>query len=230
MSKLLQVKSVIQNRVEAKVEKPELAFPRWWHPKDKNEEQFYLNTKLADKIAKKLSFFVKNNTLEEIKDNGDSAFLVKNPKLVHSPDHGLVNEIGLIYKIDNKWELDYYLNYILFKWNNLNCLTQTKVWSGGLYKVTSKVFFDYLLPQCDAVMSDSWQSIHGGRMWENNLIPSAIRQGYYVYFIDLESNNIKQLEKLQDIRLIIKKESPWGDDPEFEKRRFLVSKIKIKTS
>lgn len=73
---------------------------------------------------------------------------------------------------------------------------QASVWHSKIDPVTTglpeKVFFEYLIPTYETVLTDSRQSWDGKRFWMS-VIPKAFEKGLNVYYFDFSTNQLTKI-------------------------------------
>lgn len=73
---------------------------------------------------------------------------------------------------------------------------QASVWHSKIDPVTTglpeRVFFEYLLPTYETVLTDSRQSWDGKRFWMS-MIPKAFEKGLNVYYFDFGTNQLTNI-------------------------------------
>jgi hypothetical protein len=133
----------------------------------------------------------------------------------------------------NRKRVTYYMHY---KVNNNKILGQyvwqSLVWTLDivhgeyLVGVASKIFFDYLLPKFEVIVTDSEQTWKGQRFWKIS-IGTAINKGLNVYFYDFANHNIQQLTDTDELDDYQAKYDIWGIKPAHEMKRMVISNKKL---
>lgn len=113
-------------------------------------------------------------------------------------------------------------------YKGLTGTTQTAVWRshdtesrGGL---TSKVFFDVLLPQRNVLISDSIQTLDGKRFWLDNM-KEALARKHDVGVFDESKKLFEIFDEKENTDLVTwatETVKGWGYDKIFEKIRFFI--------
>lgn len=92
--------------------------------------------------------------------------------------------------------------------------TQVLVWAGILPStrgLPDKIFFEYVLQETGAVVSDSEQSDRGEHFWQR-MIAQAFRTGLKVYLVDFGQKKTIRIKTHRDyVRLYESENSPWGN-------------------
>ena len=104
---------------------------------------------------------------------------------------------------------------------------QASVWREGIGSpktLPAQVFFDYLLPKYETIITDSKQSWDGRRFWIDR-IRDAFSMGLNVYFFDFSNSNLVKMDSEQDWNAFHKKNQKliWGAAPVFQMKRMVIS-------
>lgn len=145
------------------------------------------------------------------------------------PDEG---ENFLVAMLNHKTkEIIYYIKCKV--WEDV-CLsnkpvTQVLLWRTDNYidkevthKLTSKVFFNYLLKTYNLIASDSYQTLHGRHFWVAQM-SEALSKGHKVYRYDRIMGETIELTSFNDIRNNTC--DLWGDDDEYANVLALIGDI-----
>lgn len=137
---------------------------------------------------------------------------------------------GWILLYNKKSEMaDYVVQYKVRNWKWLvPTVTQCIIWRNALSpfvrRITEKMFFDYLLPKYNAIMSDSQQTVNGNDFWLARLVDANLRNlkigianvaNHAVIWYDANvdgtvmdwitnKDTFSEAEKYQNIRYVIK--------------------------
>lgn len=102
-------------------------------------------------------------------------------------------------------------------------ITQVKVWRDKTETITKglaeRIFFEFLLPQADCIVSDSQQTDYGRSFWELRIF-DAFSRGLSVYLID-QNKRTKQRMQSPDEFLELA-DQWWGDDPKFQAKKIAI--------
>lgn len=151
----------------------------------------------------------------------------------------LKNTIGLIHQgTSGPPRLIYYVQWkeIFHKLVGHTAITQVAVWRDKLSPlsqgVASKIFWEFLLPITDVLMTDAMQSDDGKTFWINR-IGEAFKHGLRVYYLSLMQTAGKQPPELIEIenanhfeRLAREKEF-WGREDLHKARKIIISNIAL---
>src|ERR1700737_1250754 len=92
-------------------------------------------------------------------------------------------------------------------------VTQTALWRNLLVpsseNITRHVFYDILLKEYPAIMSDQIQTDDGKRFWLDQLTKSLTR-GYSVCLVDFNTRELQPIDTHADLRNLISTKSPWA--------------------
>lgn len=197
--------------------------PQNWYPKSHEANFKFDEPKTNQKEVRKFLQYKTHNLIETIKD----ASLIRIPKHMDY-DGQQVHEIGLVREGAEKPNLYYAVKFIEHVMFGLNCITQIKVWyRGGYSGITRHVFYDKLLEEYDAAVTDKMQSADGRRFWDNQIREAFERGKYFVYYICLENNSFNQIKSVDDFEQVIVDREPWGDAIHFRNRRLMISKVEL---
>lgn len=161
-----------------------------------------------------------------------AAFLTGSPEvLIDEPGFQVLlvgyagsGKIGLIEKKDG-W-LAYFVEYELVDTFVGRSVTQVTLWRDNtsvfVKGITTRMFRDVLLARFKSVMSDGQQTRDGQRFWISCMAESAAA-GLKVGLADLGSQSIDWLAPGADFRAWISAANGWGQGPEFQAKRFVIS-------
>lgn len=140
-------------------------------------------------------------------------------------------EIALIELITGS--VVYYNRVMIVGYLDLNAkpVTQCLLWrshdfkhSKALRGVAGDVFFNYLLEEYQVIMSDNSQTGDGQQFWLSQL-SRAIHAGLFVYYYDVLSCGISQIDSEEALNALIK--TMWGGADEFSYHLAAISKIPL---
>ena len=195
-----------------------ISMPDNWHPKPSEKNFKFDDTRTNKKEARRFLQYEKHNTIETI----EGCPLIQIPKHMDF-DGQQVHEIGLIEKLNPPY-LSYCVKFVDFKFHRLHCATQVRVWHSGHHGgITKHVFYNVILDQYDAVITDTMQSAEGRRFWENQWYEAFRRQNFYVYYIDLERSLYQPVRTDLEFHHVVMNREPWGDGVQYNTRRFMIS-------
>jgi hypothetical protein len=107
-------------------------------------------------------------------------------------------------------------------------ITQVQVWRNKLVGLTKglaeRLFFTYLLPMADCVVTDRHQTIYGRSFWELRIV-EAFERGLPVYLLDQNEHTQALLASVEDFDRLA--DTWWGDDPKFQGRKIAICHKKI---
>ena len=126
-----------------------------------------------------------------------------------------VSEIGYIVKFKYK-----YFNRLQRK-----CVSQVMVWRDiGVAEqmgMAREIFFNYLLPTTQTIISDSMQTPEGKAFWWRR-IHEAFSNGMYVYYINLtQPSTFIKVSNAQELRAI--DSASWGDHQRYQSSRVIIT-------
>lgn len=141
-----------------------------------------------------------------------------NANLVQSGDRFAVLDHG-------KQEVTYYMEFKERDLEGHKAVYQSMIWRDatavGTKGVSTKVFFDYLLPMHGIVTTDNVQTDMGKTFWRS-AIGEAIHKGLHVYYMDLNKRAkpkpIKTQSDLDDVVSFI-----WGKGEQNRYRLVMIS-------
>lgn len=127
-----------------------------------------------------------------------------------------------------------YYNYVsVTSISDLNAkpASQCLVWKSPdiLHKAATRdlpsaVFFDYILPKYDVIMSDGNQTSGGQFFWETQ-ITTALQNGNQVYFYKMMSAELEPIKDRDDFDLL--KDMIWGETEDHQHHLVLISTEKL---
>lgn len=140
-------------------------------------------------------------------------------------------EYNYVFSIDDSSQkLGYFIEYVTYKVGNsvgTDAVTQVGLWrnsalwsSNGLAKF---IFFNYLIPKFNTVMSDSLQTESGQRFWHGRMI-EAIQAGMYCYGYDRMSN---ELTRITEDNYNWACDHYWGKEDDYETKLILISQTEL---
>jgi hypothetical protein len=107
-------------------------------------------------------------------------------------------------------------------------ITQVQVWRDRTVGVTEglakKLFFDYLFPQADCIVTDKQQTQYGRAFCESRIY-EAFGKGLPIYLLDQNAKTQTLLETSYDFDDL--SDTWWGDDPRYQGRKIAVCHTKI---
>jgi len=152
-----------------------------------------------------------------------------------------------LYKYKNKFALIdtdnavllYYMRYQnqYIKYLQAEVTSEVLLWKNrsqylvGLTNITSRVFFEYLLPINGIIMTDTLHTEPGELFWLKR-IEEALSKKLYVYYINLlpvDQNTNREIVRINDILDILYlsgdnvMKNPWGNEEKYEASRILIS-------
>jgi hypothetical protein len=99
-------------------------------------------------------------------------------------------------------------------------ITQVKVWRDKTETITKglaeQIFFEFLLPQADCIVSDGQQTDYGRSFWELRIY-DAFSRGLPVYLIDQNKRTKQRLQTPDEFLEMA--DQWWGDDPKFQAKK-----------
>ena len=114
-------------------------------------------------------------------------------------------QVGYVVLVDEDGDIVYFVRHKRVSHNALRLGRQVLLWrhSGSLisYGFAQHIFFDYLLPEYGALISDKEQTRDGKRFW-SNAIAHALDLKKKVYFLDrrYNSNTLHPIESSRDVK------------------------------
>lgn len=169
--------------------------------------------------------------------------LMSSPKLkelaLDYPRCKLFNVVGdkdlaynYVFSIDNQsQEMGYFIEYVTYKvGNNLGteAVTQVGLWRNkrliSSNNLGTFIFFNYLLPHFNTIMSDTLQTESGMRFWHSRM-EEAITKGLYCYGYDRMSN---ELTAITEDNYNWATTHYWGKEDDYETKLILISKTELK--
>lgn len=130
-------------------------------------------------------------------------------------------------------EVAYYNRVIVTSICDLNAkpATQSLVWrnpdirhKSATRDLASNIFFEYILPRYDAILSDGNQTSGGQFFWETQ-ITSAMQMGHHIYFYKMMSAELEPIKSRDDFDLL--KDMIWGDADHYQHNLVLISQDEL---
>jgi hypothetical protein len=104
-------------------------------------------------------------------------------------------------------------------------IQQIKVWAdlNSIFtkNLSEKIFWEFIAPKADLIISDSEQTKAGKAFWQRR-IAEAFRDGYPVYLIDMNASS--QVEYKDHTSFIADVDGYYGNLPKFEPKRIAIGK------
>jgi len=159
-------------------------------------------------------------------------------KFINNKNNILIEEVydgGFLYKNKNKYfildknieRLTYYMSYSERKVRGKFSIYQNLVWRDtdviGTKDVPINIFFKYLFPIHNLVVTDRQQTESGSRFWLN-VLGIAKSKGFHIYYTDLnlKDDPFKEIHSSQD--LIRDADTIWGSHERHQARLLVLSK------
>lgn len=102
-------------------------------------------------------------------------------------------------------------------------ISQIQVWRNKGIPLTEglakKIFFDFLFPMAECIVTDRQQTSYGRSFWELR-IAEAMSRKFPVYLCDQNTNTKKKLGSYNEFNDLA--DSWWGDDPKYQARKIAV--------
>lgn len=122
--------------------------------------------------------------------------------------------------------LVYWVTYLVRNIFNIKVVTQQKVWADtsahGVPGLAKHIFYNKLLKNHDAVMTDSQQTRDGQRFWFSR-INESVRDHKFVYYWNKRANVLVQLK--DNYEKLFKEEQIWSDvSSDAEEKLIIISK------
>ncbi len=134
---------------------------------------------------------------------------------------------------DTTHEVAYYKRVIVTSICDLNAkpATQSLVWrtpdiahKAATRDLASNIFFEYILPRYDAILSDGNQTSGGQFFWETQ-ITSSLQRGHHIYFYKMMSAELEPIKSREDLDLL--KDMIWGDSDHHQHNLVLISEEEL---
>lgn len=170
--------------------------------------------------------------------------LLQNPKLkkVKLTLAGIPSSL-VLFHVDNIYaaakffegeepQLVYWVTYVVRSIFGKKVVTQQKVWADtstyGVPGLAKHIFYNKLLKNHDAVMTDSQQTRDGQRFWFSR-VHEAIRDNKFVYYWNKKANSLAQLDN--NYGKLFKEEQVWSDVSSLaEEKLIIISKTPIEVT
>jgi len=124
---------------------------------------------------------------------------------------------------EKKHEVLYLVQFKIAVFFGRKSISQIQVWRNmgnplteGLAK---KIFFDFLFPKAECVVTDKQQTSYGRTFWELR-IADAIARNLPVYLCDQNTRTKKRLNSYDDFTDLA--DGWWGDDPKFQAKKIAI--------
>lgn len=102
-------------------------------------------------------------------------------------------------------------------------ITQVQVWrdktASSTEGLAKKIFFNYLFPTADCIVTDRQQTSYGRAFWELRIY-EAFGKGLPVYLLDQNQTTKKRLSSVEEFDDLA--DSWWGDHPKFQGRKIAI--------
>lgn len=130
---------------------------------------------------------------------------------------------------DNTREVAYYNKVIVTSICDLSAkpATQRLIWRtpenrhrNAISGLSSNIFFNYILPRYDAILSDGNQSVFGKFFWESQ-ISTALDLNKHIYFYKMMSAELEPITNREDFEIL--KDSIWGQSADHEFHLVIIS-------
>lgn len=118
--------------------------------------------------------------------------------------------------IPSKQKVGYYVRWELQNANffDVDWSTQVLVWAGTNPEtkgLPEHVFFNYIIPETGAVVSDIKQTERGELFWKRMIAEAFKKQKYKIYLIDFNNERTVRIKSEDDYdKLINSPNDPWG--------------------
>lgn len=121
----------------------------------------------------------------------------------------------------------YYMQYDISYTKTLGSfLWQSLVWrdenSPQVNTLPHKIFFDKLLPKWGIVATDGRQTKDGKRFWQYQ-VTYALEQKINVYYFNLKTKELEQIETIDHFDNVIRKYDIWGDSKDHQNKLIVIS-------
>jgi len=125
---------------------------------------------------------------------------------------------------DSKKKLAYLVQFKLDRFFGKRGVTQIKLWRDLTYsqlnELPHELFFQYLMPMADCIVTDRQQTEAGQSFWKKR-IGEAFAKGLHVYALDLNTKKAPELS-IEEFRAT--QDNYWGDQPKYQALRLAISK------
>lgn len=152
---------------------------------------------------------------KEIEKLGDEVYLYSLPDKYVALD--LANQ-----------KIVYLVQYTKKKIFGKNGITQVQVWRDRTVSITEglakKIFFGYLFPQADCIVTDRQQTQYGRAFWESRIYES-FGKGLPIYLLDQNAKAQTYLASSYDFDDLAN--TWWGDVPKYQGRKIAICHKKL---
>lgn len=122
-----------------------------------------------------------------------------------------------------KHRVIYLVQYVKKRMFGKSSITQVQVWRDRTVGITEglakKIFFDYLFPMTDCLVTDRQQTSYGRAFWESRIYEAFGKQ-LPVYLLDQNTRTktlLKDSYAFDDLA-----NTWWGDDPKYQGRKIAI--------
>jgi len=128
-----------------------------------------------------------------------------------------------------------YFAYIEIQSNSLlknSWCTQTLVWSCGnddFSGISNWMIFNQYLPKFKTIMTDSFQSPDGERLWTQIVSKTAFKKNLNVYLLDFNEGEFELIKNVDSFDAILEDDNlnPWGKSAKHENLKLAISLIEL---
>jgi len=146
------------------------------------------------------------------------------------------NEEVFLYSLPDKYvvldlknqKIVYLVQYVKKKIFGKSGITQVQVWRDRTVVTTKglaeRIFFNYLFPQADCIVTDKQQTSYGRAFWESRIY-EAFGKNLPVYLLDQNAKTQTYLESSYEFDDLAN--TWWGDDPKYQGRKIAICHKKL---
>ncbi len=167
--------------------------------------------------------------LEEFNENLEStkSFLSRYPQKLTIDKWNLL-KVGNTIRLIEEYETLYYVKFEIKSkkfWNSPHQAIQVGVWrqigSGEItHGLPKAIFFNYLLDEYGAIVSDYLHTEHGKRFWLDRLT-EALKYGYDIFYGDYGTRHLTRINNKNDLVHSYLNQC-WGTETKHEYRRMAI--------
>ena len=191
--------------------------PRTINPTDFNLSDSFTNTELAYDLLRD-----KSKTLLKKLDGSGKINLFE-----------CKNEFFAIDEREEEPSVIYYMKFQIKFYELLKhqAASQVEVWRnrriGATDNLAKYIFFNELLYKRKIVITDSMQTPDGQGFWDNRVNDTLKRNDVYLYYVNFIDGKIIKIHNDLEYNKITKQEEIWCEGPDCEKKRIVISTIKL---
>ena len=137
-----------------------------------------------------------------------------------------VYKVGNTIFVEQDGRILYYVNWRDSHYRMLHGSVQVAVWKRvGTTELVrglpAKIFFDYLYPRYNAIITDEAQSLKGENFWQDRMV-EALRKGLRVLYLNLRDQTYAEMRDYSDIRSYV--DIAYGESRAYKIHRFAIVK------